>query len=298
MSEVTLSALAAQRRSAENKPVASVASDSDTLLLAVQKQHEEDLRKLKAAYSKRIEGFALDVLDSYLEGADWEAAFAGFFRRNAAIFADFDAEQGGFDLPMTEVHSTFLTTLDGLLDAQLSRLDLSAQRCVELLGGSSGGGDGSGTSASAALTAVRAKLVRYTDFLQFGEMMHARHAEHTKRAAERTGMQGSSAGGGASVQGGASGAGGDDEAIGSPASAAGINGGSGGGSGGSGGIGDGGGGGTAGSERKFTRVLWDIENMRIPTGVDPLEAVYAIESWLTTLGYWGLCATLRRSDRL
>ena len=42
---------------------AAPGSSSDALLQAVQKQHEEDLRSLKEQYERRIEGFALDVLD-------------------------------------------------------------------------------------------------------------------------------------------------------------------------------------------------------------------------------------------
>ena len=51
--EPTLSTLAAERR----------ATNDDATLLAVQRQHEEDLRKLREEHAKRIEGFALDILD-------------------------------------------------------------------------------------------------------------------------------------------------------------------------------------------------------------------------------------------
>ena len=166
--EPTLSTLAAERR----------AASEDAMVLAVQRQHEEDLRKLREEHSKRIEGFALDVLDSYLDGADWEAAFASFFRRNAPFFAEFDAARG-FDLQMTEVHKTFLSTLDGLLDTQLARMDISAQRCAELLDG--------GGEATGALAAVRTKLTRYTDFLTFGQVSYSRtHAHESQRTNTNT----------------------------------------------------------------------------------------------------------------
>ena len=62
--EATLSSLAAERRGTSPLIGESVTrSDADAMLLAVQTQHEEDLRAMKATYTSKIEGFALDVLD-------------------------------------------------------------------------------------------------------------------------------------------------------------------------------------------------------------------------------------------
>ncbi|KAL1503353.1 hypothetical protein AB1Y20_011405 [Prymnesium parvum] len=235
--------------SAQAAPRRASTPDSDAVLLAVQQQHEEDLRKLKAQYQQRIDGFAIEILDSYLEGADWEAAFAGFFRRNASLFASFDSARG-YDLQMTEVHKSFLATLDALLDAQLARLDLPAARCAEWLCG------GVAPPSSAALPSVRAKLERYTDFLTFGAMMHQRHAE---LSAARRGE-----GGDASTAEARADA--DEPACGGDEPRGGI---------------------AGGAARRHTRVLWDLENVCVPSGAQPLDVVHGIESWLSRLGYWG-----------
>jgi hypothetical protein len=34
-------------------------------------------------------------------------------------------------------------------------------------------------------------------------------------------------------------------------------------------------------------VPWDIENVSIPSGIDTVEAVRALERWLETRGLWG-----------
>jgi cold shock CspA family protein len=39
--------------------------------------------------------------------------------------------------------------------------------------------------------------------------------------------------------------------------------------------------------RRHTRVLWDIENVSIPSGINTEEAVRALERWLETRGLWG-----------
>ena len=38
---------------------------------------------------------------------------------------------------------------------------------------------------------------------------------------------------------------------------------------------------------RHTRVLWDFENVGVPSGIDPFEAVCALERWLETRGLWG-----------
>ena len=38
---------------------------------------------------------------------------------------------------------------------------------------------------------------------------------------------------------------------------------------------------------KHTRVLWDFENVSVPSGIDTVEAVCALERWLETRGLWG-----------
>ena len=39
--------------------------------------------------------------------------------------------------------------------------------------------------------------------------------------------------------------------------------------------------------QRHTRVLWDIENVSVPSGIDTVEAVRALERWLETRGLWG-----------
>ena len=39
--------------------------------------------------------------------------------------------------------------------------------------------------------------------------------------------------------------------------------------------------------QRHTRVLWDIENVSVPSGIDANEAVRALERWLETRGLWG-----------
>ena len=38
---------------------------------------------------------------------------------------------------------------------------------------------------------------------------------------------------------------------------------------------------------RHTRVLWDFENVGVPSGIDPFEAVCALERWLEARGLWG-----------
>lgn len=172
---------------------------------------------------------------SFLDGADWEAAFTSFFRRNSSIFADFD-EQRGFDLSMTEVHNTFLTTLDALIDKQLARIDLPIDKCASLIL------TDSSSQGSAALHAVRSKLQRYMDFIAFGKMMRSRHESlESSRAADVLE-------GGQQIETRAPPLERSLEVEGEH------------------------GGKHAGSVRaRYTRVLWDIENVQIPSGVDALD---------------------------
>ena len=37
-----------------------------------------------------------------------------------------------------------------------------------------------------------------------------------------------------------------------------------------------------------TRVLWDIENVSVPSGIDADEALHALERWLERRGLWGV----------
>jgi hypothetical protein len=43
---------------------------------AVRLQHEKELKQLRDTFTARLEGFAGEVLDSYLAGHDLESAFA------------------------------------------------------------------------------------------------------------------------------------------------------------------------------------------------------------------------------
>ena len=112
-----------------------MAHDAASVVDAVREQHEADLLTLKREYASKLESFAGEILDHYLSGESWETAFAAFFAEHCHKFAQFSPDDG-FELRMTEVHNAFLQMMDGLLDAQLVRLELSADRCLELLSGS------------------------------------------------------------------------------------------------------------------------------------------------------------------
>ena len=205
---------------------------------AVRLQHEKELKELRDTFTARLEGFAGEVLDSYLAGNDWEAAFASFFAEHCYVFARFSAAAGDFELRMTTIHEQFLVTLDGLLDVQLARLDLSAERAARLLNGGGGGSD-CGVS-SKALVEARRRLDNLSDFVTFGEMMRERHEQRLAAVAAASTSH--------AVVGASS---------------------------------------PSGTAVRHTRVLWDFENVGVPSDIDPFEAVCALERWLETRGLWG-----------
>ena len=86
---------------------------SDEATDAVRVQHEQELRTLRAEFTSRLEGFAGEVLDSYLAGDDWEDSFSSFFAEHCHVFANF-SDDGDFELRMTSIHEIFLVTLDGM----------------------------------------------------------------------------------------------------------------------------------------------------------------------------------------
>ena len=202
---------------------------------AVRLQHEKELKQLRDTFTARLEGFAGEVLDSYLAGHDWESAFASFFAEHCYVFARFSAAAGDFELRMTAIHEQFLVTLDGLLDVQLARLDLSAERAARLLNGGSGGNDFG--VCSKALVDARRRLDRLSDFVTFGEMMRERHEQRLAAVAAASTSRAASS--------------------------------------------------TSETAVRHTRVLWDFENVGVPSGIDPFEAVCALERWLEARGLWG-----------
>eukprot|EP00900_Chrysochromulina_parva_P025345 jgi/Chrpa1/7444/Chrysochromulina_OHIO_Genome00000277-RA len=202
---------------------------------AVRLQHEKELKQLRDTFTARLEGFAGEVLDSYLAGHDWESAFASFFAEHCYVFARFSAAAGDFELRMTAIHEQFLVTLDGLLDVQLARLDLSAERAARLLNGGSGGNDCG--VCSKALVEARRRLDRLSDFVTFGEMMRERHEQRLAAVAAASTSRAASS--------------------------------------------------TSETAVRHTRVLWDFENVGVPSGIDPFEAVCALERWLEARGLWG-----------
>ena len=202
---------------------------------AVRLQHEKELKQLRDTFTARLEGFAGEVLDSYLAGHDWESAFASFFAEHCYVFARFSAAAGDFELRMTAIHEQFLVTLDGLLDVQLARLDLSAERAARLLNGGSGGNDCG--VCSKALVDARRRLDRLSDFVTFGEMMRERHEQRLAAVAAASTSRAASS--------------------------------------------------TSETAVRHTRVLWDFENVGVPSGIDPFEAVCALERWLEARGLWG-----------
>ena len=236
--------------SSEDAAAGDKMASEDAAIAAVRDQHERDLKALKDSYARRLEGFAGEVLEAYLKGADWETAFADFFAEHCHVFVNF-SEHATFDLRMTEIHHKFIATLDGLLDAQLSRLDISAERCAELLSGGRGA-----AATNQALDAVARRLDVYGDFLTFGAMMRDRHTERTEAAAAAS----AAAIGGLHVSSAPM----ADAAAAATAS------------------------GASGAPRvEHCRVLWDVENVGVPAGLDPFEAVRALERWLESRGWWG-----------
>jgi cold shock CspA family protein len=165
---------------------------SDDTVDSVRRQHERDLQALRDEYTARVQGFAGEVLSHYVSGASWEAAFSDFFAEHCHKFASFSVDDS-FELRMTDVHHSFLATLDTLLDSQLARLSISAERCLQLLQGSGSASDG------AALSTVRHRLEEYADFLTFGSMMRQRHEARTAAALAANGSAGSGSAAGGSA---------------------------------------------------------------------------------------------------
>lgn len=63
-------------------------------------------------------GFAVEVLDSFMSGNDWEAAVDDFVQRHCWLFRDFDSARE-IDLKLHAVWLEFERTIDGLLSQEL-----------------------------------------------------------------------------------------------------------------------------------------------------------------------------------
>jgi hypothetical protein len=261
-------------------------SDADAVAAATEAQ----LARM-AAQSQALERFAPEILRSFLQGASWTEAMDGFFSQHCGTFAAFELGSE-YSMAMSDIHRQFVATAEGLLDRQLAQMSITADRFLELTLADLASSTPDSPSGQAA-QAVMELLDECADFERFGEMMRRRHDELCALApppGEAGGAGavdvGPAAAAGAAAATSARVAGADHgeveghvaeqqriqaaaerrrRARAAALRAAGLGG---------------------GESLTHVRVLWDIENMPPPAGVDPFGVVKALHICLEAqLGY-------------
>ncbi len=125
------------------------------------------------ANTNRIFSAVFDaVFHVCLAGSSWAESFDAFFLEHCGVFAEFTigAEHS---FQQTDVHRKFVSTAEGLLEAQLAEKAVSPDDFLAQLMVDASGRSGLGAVNPAA--AILRRLEECIDFQQFGLMMRQRH---------------------------------------------------------------------------------------------------------------------------
>ena len=143
---------------------------------AAEAAEEVLLEKLQQPLPLRtLTKFAPEVIQTFLDGASWQHAMEIFYTTNAPRFREFVLGME-YSIIMVWAHNEFVATCEHLLEWQLDRMNLPAERALELIMADARG-DAPDAIAAAVAGAVLATLDDARDFEAFGVMMRRRFDE-------------------------------------------------------------------------------------------------------------------------
>ena len=153
-----------------------VESDAEAVAAATMQK----LQQVQSSRARPLDKFAPEILQTFLDGASWTHAMEVFCTTNSPRFREFTVGVE-YSLIMARVHNQFVSSAEALLDGQLARMALPAERFMELLLADAGAaGTGGGIPDATAVEVaqrVLETLEEYRDFERFGVMMRQRYEE-------------------------------------------------------------------------------------------------------------------------